>query len=213
MTTDNDPIPPVAPLQFFSKEDVTALRSGDTSTRTEEEDWQINRDELAQANSRRDWFEVLRILVYLSNKDAHPEAYKAMAQAAWLVMKIPAPVTQVTLILYNLLVSITPHHPAGPALASLTNLLSRHRTPDHPDRELALNQAGQMLHYVATSLDIEDQEAFQAFVARNRLDDPEHFLPLVMETLDAMIRGDWWFDHHQVQEELEQDATSQKGEP
>ncbi|NGZ27963.1 MAG: hypothetical protein G8345_13870 [Magnetococcales bacterium] len=209
MTTDGNPTGTQATLQFFSKEEVDNLRGGDAPTRSEEEDWQANREELVKANEKRDWFEVLRILVYLSNKDGIPEAYKAMAQAAWLVLKIQAPVTQVTLIFYNLLVSLTPKHRAGPAIASLANLMSRHRTPDHPDRELAINQAGQMLHYVATTLDLDDQDAFQAFVEREHLNDPDHFLPLVMETLDAMIRGDWWFDHHLVQEELERDATRQ----
>lgn len=178
-------------------------------TRSEEEDWELNRAALSRAASRHDWQEALNLLVYLSNKDWSPEAYKAMAQAAWLSLKIECPVTQLTMALYNILLSLGAKHPAGGAIASLANLMTQHRQLEHPDNELARFHARQMLHFVADGAHVEGVESFQQWVQDNRLDDPEYFVPVVLATLESMVEGDWWIDVHAVQDELMDDAEQE----
>lgn len=178
-------------------------------TRSEEEDWHINRQSLAQANQSRDWDEVLRLLVYLGNKDGHPLAYHAMAQAAWLALKTNASIPNVVLTLYNLLVSVGPRHEAAGAIASLANLMCDLRTPDHAEAELARIQAQQMLRYVGDGQRLESQEEFSAWVRDQKLDEPDHFIPQVMSLIDHLVAGEWWIDRQGLQQEMEE-ANRQK---
>lgn len=179
-------------------------------TRTVEEDWNVTRAALAEANEKRDWMEAFHLLTYLSNIDSHPEAYAAMAQRAWLALKVEIPSPDVALTLYNLLVSLGPRHAAAGAIASLANFLAHRRSAGDQARELAIAQAGHMLRYVAEVNNLEPGEPFQAWVKANHLDDPEHFVPMVFDVIEALARGKWWIDRDAVQEELENWSRTQK---
>lgn len=184
---------------------------GPVSTRTDLEDWELNRQALERANERRDWNEALRILIYLGNKDGNLEAYRAMAQAAWLALKGTADVAHVVLTLYNLLVSVGPRHAAAGPLASLANLMCQLRTPNHPEAELARIQAQQMLRYVGDAHRLESQEEFEAWVRDQRLDDPDHFVPIALELIEGMVGWEWWIDREGIQREME--AANQGRQP
>ncbi|MEG3641344.1 hypothetical protein [Magnetococcus sp. PR-3] len=168
-----------------------------------EEEWQAARKRVEECNAKRDWMGVLNILLEMSNNDRHPEAYLARLQAAWLVVKLPeAPVTYVVIVLYNLLASLEAGHPAAGPLAALANLMALHRTPDHPDRELAQMQAQQMWDMAAHNLGIAPGSHFESWMERNGLNDPNAFVPRIMGMLEKMENRDWWIDRDAVQEDM-----------
>ncbi|ABK42617.1 hypothetical protein Mmc1_0088 [Magnetococcus marinus MC-1] len=182
-------------------------REDPDSVRPLEEEWQAARQRIAQFNAQRNWMGVLNTLLEMSNNDRHPEAYLARLQAAWLVVKLPqAPVSHVVIVLYNLLASLESGHPAAGPLAALANLMALHRTPDHPERELAQMQAQQMWDMAAHNLGIEPGSHFESWMERNGLNDPNSFVPRIMGMLEKMENRPWWIDKEAIQEDMMQQA-------
>ena len=180
-------------------------------TRSPEEDWAINLNALKQYSRAGDWVETLKVLEYLSTRENHPDVQKAMAQRAWLTLKTDTPLLQTTLALYNLLVYLGDDHPASGAIASLAHMIVQHRGDGQdPDIDLARAQTQQMLKHAADAFGVEEPEEFKYWVSEQKLDQPEHFIPLVMSTLDELVEGDWWFDHIKAQAELEANSQEEK---
>lgn len=169
-----------------------------------EEDWELHMNALKQQNRAQDWASCLKTLYYLSNKDGHEDVYKAMGQAAWMAIKVAAPIDEVTVILYNVIVSLGAKHGAAAPLAALANLMVTHRQDDSNDWELARAHAQQMLQFVSPDEPFEDQAAFNAWVAEKNLDDPDHFVPIALEAIEGLVRGDWWIDREAIQAEMEE---------
>jgi hypothetical protein len=178
--------------------------------RTPEEDWAINRNALMMYGRARDWGEALKVLTYLSTRENHPDVHKALAQRAWLAVKTETPVLDTTLALFTLLVYLGPEHVAAPSMAGVAHLLAQHRTPEHPDSPLANAQSQQMLKYVAEHHGVEDAGDFERWVDDHKLEDPDHFIPTMMNALEKIIDDDWWFDHQAVQTELESDIEKRR---
>ena len=169
-----------------------------------EEDWNLHLNALKQQNRAKDWASCLKTLHYLANKDGHDDVYKAMGQAAWMAIKVEAPIDEVTMILYNVIVSLGARHGAAPAIAALANLMVTHREDGSNDWELAQAHAQQMLQFVSPDTPFKDQEEFSAWVHENRLDDPDYFVPIALEAIDGLVRGDWWIDREAIQAEMEE---------
>ncbi|OSM06210.1 hypothetical protein [Magnetofaba australis] len=168
--------------------------------------WAALKEEVKAASAAGEWDKALKLMLEMSNNDRHPEAFMARVQSAWLVVKIPAPVTDVTLVLFDLLASLEANHPAAGGVAALANLMAMHRTPDHPQRELAQMQAQQMWPMAAKIMGInpDDNAAFEAWRSEEQLDDPNAFIPRVMGMLERMGPEVWWIDRERIQAEMMQ---------
>ena len=175
-----------------------------TNNRTPDEDWEFSLEKLERFNKSRDWNAALDLLIYLSKKDDHDKLHAAIGQASWLALKLETPIDIVVMSLYNMLLTLGNGHGAAKSVAALANMMTHHRTPDHPDRELAKAQAQQMLHYVSPETGHENQEGFDKWTKENRMDDPDFFVPVVMEVIDGLVRQDWWIDREAIQQELEE---------
>nr|CRH07575.1 conserved protein of unknown function [Candidatus Magnetococcus massalia] len=167
-----------------------------------EESWRRLRQKVETCNSKRDWSGALDALIEMSNNDRHPEAFLARLQASWLVVKIPAPVTHVVIVLFNLLTALESGHPASGPLAALANLMALHRTPDHPERDLAQMQAQQMWDIAARNLGIQPGAPFETWANNHGLDNPDFFVPRIMGMLEQMEERPWWIDREAVIEDL-----------
>ena len=186
------------------QEAVQATRDHDDD-RTPEENWNVALNSLKQYSKARKWDDCMEVLTFLANQDNNPEMMKARAHASWLALKTQAPVAQATQVLYKLLMTLGSHHELAGPLASTANLLFHHRTPDHPDRPLAESHVQQMLLFASNLEMSASSEEVQAWVRENRLDEPETFVPKVMESLEMMIGNEWWIDKEVIQQELERD--------
>ncbi|MBF0161027.1 MAG: hypothetical protein HQL88_01955 [Magnetococcales bacterium] len=175
-----------------------------------EEEWRLNKAAVARFSRNGHWKEALELLTSLSKKQKTHEIYKALAQRVWVALKSDAPVTDVVLALYHLLNTLGPRHEiAGPVVA-LAHLMAKHRTPEHPDRALAQAQAQQMFALVLDSIGVVGEEAFGKWVAHNRLDDPNHYIPIVLNCLEIMVGDDWWIDRDALQRASMSDAAAKK---
>lgn len=177
---------------------------------TPAQEWQLNKAAVLRFSRNGQWKEVLDLLTQLSKKQKSHEIYSALAQRVWVALKTNAPVTDVVLALYHLLNTLGPRHEIAGPVAALAHLMAKHRTPDHPDRALAQGQSQQMFSLVMDALNIVGDEAFAKWVAQNHLDDPNHYVPIVLNCLEIMVGDAWWFDRDALQREGMTDGTVKK---
>ncbi|MBF0192129.1 MAG: hypothetical protein HQL99_13465 [Magnetococcales bacterium] len=171
---------------------------------TPAEEWNENRIAIDQLSRQGQWPEVLELLRRLTTKHKNNEIYKALAQRVWVGLKTQAPAIEVVQSLYHLLNTLGPTHELAPAVCALAQLLAIHRTPDHPDQELAIGHTQQMFSMVCGALNITGDEEFQNWVKAKQLDEPDLFIPEIIRMLEMMVGDDWWIDREGLQKELEQ---------
>ncbi|MEO5353945.1 MAG: hypothetical protein H7835_12155 [Magnetococcus sp. XQGC-1] len=174
------------------------------------EEWRLNKAAIARYSRSGHWKEVLDLLTILSKKQQTHEIYKALAQRVWVALKSDAPVTEVVLALYHLLNTLGPRHELAGPIAALAHLMAKHRTPDHPDRALAQAQSQQMFALVLEVRGVVGDDNFAQWVAENHLDDPNHYIPIVLKGLEIMVGDDWWIDREKLQRDAESPATPNK---
>lgn len=193
--------PPVQDGNHGNSADNSAAKA--KKTISPQEEWQLSKAAVGRYSKNRQWTEVLDLLSALSKKHKNHEIYMALAQRNWVALKSNAPVTEVVLALFHLLNTLGPSHELAGPIAALAHLMAKHRTPEHPDRELAQAQAQQMFALVLDAVGIVGDEAFAKWVVHNRLDDPNHYVPIVMNLLEVMVGDNWWIDRALLQEDIE----------
>lgn len=172
------------------------------------EEWNEDRKALHTFSHAGQWEEALKILKRLSTKHKNHEIYKALAQRIWVGLKTQTPAIEVVQSLFHLLNTLGARHEMAPIICALAHLLAKHRTPDHEDRDLAIGQSQQMFSIVCDSLNIVGEEAFQIWIKANRLNDPDHYLPMLLKGLEIMVGDEWWIDKDGLQKELEHAQTT-----
>ncbi|MBF0449038.1 MAG: hypothetical protein HQL67_12645 [Magnetococcales bacterium] len=187
------------PEEMFAQQQVKQQK---LPRKNPEEEWKLNKAAITRFASDRNWPEVLKLLTFLSTKRNNNEVYKVLAMRVWVCLKSDTPVTEVVLGLFQLLNTLSPKHEMAGHIAALANLMARNRTPDHEDRELAIGQAQQMLSMVCEFQGISGEEEFDKWIEENQFNDPNHYVPVVMDALDMMVGEDWWFDRDDLQSEM-----------
>ncbi|MBF0368752.1 MAG: hypothetical protein HQL52_04765 [Magnetococcales bacterium] len=171
--------------------------------RDREEDWQINLNAVVQASRGGDWPAALKALTYLSTKEWHPDANKALAQRIWLTLKSDASISEVVLALNLAFVRFSPLHERAGLVAALANFMAARRGVGEADGELAQMQAMGMVKALREARNLSDEPAFIAWMQENRLEDPDYFIPEAMEMLETMVDGQWWLNREKLQQEME----------
>ena len=164
-----------------------------------QEEWCLNKAAITRYSRSGQWEEALKLLTILSKKHKTHEIYKALAQRVWVALKTDAPVIDVVLALFHLFNTLGPRHEIAGSVAALAHLMAKHRTPEHPDRDLARAQAQQMFTLVLDASGVVGTEAFDKWVAHHHLDDPNHYIPIVLNCLEVMVGDDWWIDRALLQ--------------
>ncbi|MBF0176433.1 MAG: hypothetical protein HQL63_06235 [Magnetococcales bacterium] len=170
--------------------------------------WQEKILYLTECSEKRNWEEALKVLTDLSTSRRFPHTHKAAAQRAWMALKSNVAAIAVVTALREVVMTIGPQHELAGPMGALAYFLARHRKGDDAGREFAVAQAQQMLHLICESQKVpEGEQAFQDWVVANRLNEPDFYLSKVIDGLEVMVMGDWWFDRNALQEEL--NATHQ----
>ncbi|MBF0309790.1 MAG: hypothetical protein HQL56_09700 [Magnetococcales bacterium] len=169
-----------------------------------EENWTLLSN-LSLTHSRNGhWEEAFQTLIRMAAREKDPRANQALAQAVWLGLKTEIPVADLTAVLFRILVRFGPSHEVSGSIVAMANLLSRHRTPNHPERALAMAHVQQMFEYLQVPDPTVDNAAFQSWIKERKLDDPDHFISVVMIVLERMAGNEWWIDRESVEEDLRQ---------
>jgi hypothetical protein len=98
----------------------------------------------------------------------------------------------------------TPDDADGAAVAAATAaFLADLRAPEGPDRDRLVFFANQLLGRVARRHgQVADQEAFDQWVRRLELDEPDKFLVRLRNVVDVLVQDDWWIDRDAIQSQL-----------
>jgi hypothetical protein len=130
----------------------------------------------------------------------------ALGQGIWLGVTFPID-PEVSVHLLSHVVDDTPDDADGAAVAAATAaFLADLRAPEGPDRDRLVFFANQLLGQVARRHGgVADQDAFERWVRRLELDEPDKFLVRLRNVVDVLVQDDWWIDRDAIQSRLTTD--------
>ncbi len=138
-------------------------------------------------------------LVFLADRE---DALAALGQGVWLTVTFPMD-PELTLAMLRHVVDETPDDADGAAVAAAAGAyVVDLRADDGKHADLSFF-AMQMLGEVARRhAGVDDQAAFDAWVERLELTEPEKFLVRLRNVVDVLVQDDWWFDREGLAREL-----------
>ncbi|MCG6861605.1 MAG: hypothetical protein LJE70_10075 [Chromatiaceae bacterium] len=131
-----------------------------------------------------------------------PDSLSALGQGIWLTVTYPMdPELSVELLTH--VVDETPDDADGAAVAATTALFLADIRASGTQRENLMFFANQLLGKVARRHgDVNSQEAFDLWMDRLELKEPEKFLVRLRNVVDVLVQDDWWFDREALQAKL-----------
>ena len=131
-----------------------------------------------------------------------PDSLSALGQGIWLTVTYPMdPELSVELLTH--VVEETPDNADGAAVAATTALFLADIRASGAQRENLMFFATQILGSVARRhSDIDSQEAFDLWMDRLELKEPDKFLVRLRNVVDVLVQDDWWFDRQELQAKL-----------
>ena len=181
----------------------TLLEIGRTLLRLERlgEAWEPAREAFEIFVQAKDWQGAVESceVLFLSEQ---PESLAALGQGVWLAVTFPiAP--DVTVAMLQHIVDETPNQSDGGAVAAAVAHYVADLRAEGPERENLLFYSGQLLSSVARRhSQIQEQAAFDAWIARLELDQPEKFLVRLRNVVDVLVQDEWWIDREAIHAEL-----------
>ncbi len=131
-----------------------------------------------------------------------PQSLAALGQGIWLAVTYPMdPDLSVELLTH--IVEETPDDADGAAVAATTALFLADIRAAGTQRENLMFFANQILGQVARRHGgVDSQEAFDYWMERLELKQPEKFLVRLRNVVDVLVQDDWWFDREALRERL-----------
>lgn len=142
-------------------------------------------------------------VLYQSEQDG---SLAALGQGIWIGVTFPID-PEISVHLLSHVVDDTPDDADGAAVAAATAaFLADLRAPEGPERDRLVFFANQLLGQVARRHgSVADQDAFEGWVRRLELDEPDKFLVRLRNVVDVLVQDDWWIDRDAIQSRLTMD--------
>ena len=135
-------------------------------------------------------------------ESGEPEALKALAHGLWLAVTYPID-PELSVDLLGRLVEEAAHDDIGAVAATTASYVAQMRAPEGEAGQRVQEKAARMLNAVAwTHGKVKDERDFEIWYKTNQLDDPGVFLPLLSQSLDKMVGGEWWIDRDALRAKL-----------
>ncbi|BAY31582.1 TPR repeat-containing protein [Nostoc carneum NIES-2107] len=122
------------------------------------------------------------------------------AQATWLCLKIQVPLPNTMTIFSHLYEALPQGNELQALLTATTLLFCDQLDKDHPQFKELQILGGSMIIALAEAQGIERQQANTAWFVKQRLNDPEYFLPRLNQRLEEIVGDGWLFDRSQFVE-------------
>jgi tetratricopeptide (TPR) repeat protein len=121
-----------------------------------------------------------------------PTALGYLAQSLWLTINLlPNLAGAITLIklIYDKI-------PAGDQLESLLGATAIYlcHNYQHPELPQLTELSGKLMSHAAQQQGIKTKTELDNWISQNRLDDPDYFLPELLQKLESIVGDDWLFD-------------------
>jgi hypothetical protein len=130
------------------------------------------------------------------------ESLSALGQGIWLSVTYPID-PDLTVELLTHVVDETPDDADGAAVAATTALFLADLRAEGKHRDDLMFFASQILGRVASQHSgVDSQEAFDLWMERMELKEPDKFLVRLRNVVDVLVQDDWWFDREALQAKL-----------
>ncbi len=158
-----------------------------------EEAWERGREAFDRFAALEDWEGAVEACDVLFQTE-QPGSLSALGQGIWLAVTFPVD-PELTVAMLQHVVEETPDDADGAAVAAAAACYIVHLRGAGEARDNLLFYTNQLLGAVARRHSgVETQEAFEAWVERLELDDPQRFLPRLRNVVDVLVQDDWWID-------------------
>ncbi len=134
--------------------------------------------------------------MYLADQ---PESITALGQGIWLGVTFPDVEPELTVAMLQSVVDETPPDSDGAAVAAaVAHYVADLRTTGRAHEELTFF-TNQLLGTVARRHgNVDSQDAFDMWIKRLELNEPEKFLVRMRNVIDVMVQDEWWIDREAI---------------
>lgn len=183
-----------ARLSLFAARNLVALERGP-------EAWPLAREAFDLYVTNTDWENAVDACDVLFLAD-QPESLVALGHGVWLGVTYPID-PELTIVQLQHVIDETPDDADGAAVAAATaNYIVELRATQEKRENLGFFTM-QMLSTVARQhSNVEGSEAFEAWLRRLELDEPERFLVRLRNVVDVLVQDDWWIDRDKLHAQL-----------
>jgi len=163
-----------------------------------EEAWPLGRETL-DAFIRSEDFESAADACDVLFQCNQPDSLSALGQGIWLTVTYPMD-PELSVALLTHVVDETPGDADGAAVAATTALFLADVRASGSQRENLMFLVSQTLGRVARCHgNVDSQEAFDRWMDRLELREPDKFLVRLRNMVDVLVQDDWWFDREALQ--------------
>lgn len=162
------------------------------------EAWDVARNAFDVFARHQQWESAVYACDILFNTE-QPEALAALGNGIWLAVTFPEVDPELTVALLDHVIDETPTDSDGAALAAAAALYVtdlRTEGKKHEDLTFFVNQ--RMAEVARRHSNIQDQEAFSAWINKLELNDPEKFLVRLRNVVDVLVQDEWWVDREAI---------------
>ncbi|WP_414545819.1 tetratricopeptide repeat protein, partial [Nostoc sp. CCY0012] len=117
-----------------------------------------------------------------------------LAQAVWLCLRIEVPLTNIVNTLQVMYNRVDKGDEMEALLGAVAVCLCQIRGAGHPQLQELQQRSLNILSSAAIDQGIETPEAFDSWFVKQRLNDPEYFIPQLKQRLEAIVGDEWLFE-------------------
>ena len=131
-----------------------------------------------------------------------PSSLPALGQGIWLSVTFPVD-PELTVAMLEHVVEETPDNSDGAAVAAATaHYIVDMRAEGRRHQDLTFYTSNLLGTVARRHSQVEKQEAFDFWVRKLELHDPQLFLPRLRNVVDVLVQDEWWFDRDALQARL-----------
>ena len=131
-----------------------------------------------------------------------PGSLAALGQGIWLAVTFPID-PELTVAMLEHVVEETPDDSDGAAVAAVTaHYVADLRAEDRRRDDLVFYTNNLLGTVARRHSQVQSQEAYDFWVRKLELHDPQLFLPRLRNVVDVLVQDDWWFDRDALRERL-----------
>ncbi|MDZ7950051.1 tetratricopeptide repeat protein [Nostoc sp. DedQUE09] len=143
------------------------------------------------------YVDLVKVLINLGVASAS-KCLLYLTQATWLCLRLQSPLSKPIVPIIALYNAVPQGDELQALLGATAMFLCNYRDEGHPQLEELQQHSLRMISEAAGRQGVKTQEAFDAWVFQQRLNDPEYFLPRLNQRLEEIVGDGWLFDPSQV---------------
>ncbi|MBD2455513.1 tetratricopeptide repeat protein [Nostoc sp. FACHB-87] len=117
-----------------------------------------------------------------------------LAQGVWLCLRVQVPLHNTIDTLWSMYNLVSQGDDIKALLGATAMYLCQLRGDQHPQLEELRDDSFKILVSAAAAQGIETREAFDAWIEQQQLNNPDYFIPRLVQLLEAIVGDEWLFE-------------------